>query len=141
MVFGVHGAALANALFCRDGAALVELTMRRRAYAFPTGFRDYAHLAAAMGLEYWPLPTDLEYARRVQLPVRRVLAVVAQALWARLAVGRRLDDGGGGNSRDRRAEGRGGAPAGEGEGGPPAVWGSYIEWVEEALSLAGRDRD
>lgn len=46
VVVGVHGAALANALFCQPGALLVEL-------GFPgAAARHYEHLAAALGLRY-----------------------------------------------------------------------------------------
>ena len=68
VVLGVHGAALSNAVFCRSGTALVEVTMRR-GFGFPIGFRDYAHLAAALDLSYYAIPLDLDYSAKVQLPV------------------------------------------------------------------------
>ena len=86
IVVGVHGAALSNVLFCRGGASLVEVTMRR-AFGFPLGFRDYAHLAAAIGLRYWAVPLELDYSARVELPVPLLVrtAVLAAREMARQA--------------------------------------------------------
>ena len=49
VVLGVHGANLANAVFCAEGTRLVELTMAE------SEFREYEHLASAVGLAYRPL--------------------------------------------------------------------------------------
>ncbi|EDQ89594.1 uncharacterized protein MONBRDRAFT_25103 [Monosiga brevicollis MX1] len=46
MVLGVHGGALANVLFSRPGATLVELTIPRNTT------RHYEHMAAALDLQY-----------------------------------------------------------------------------------------
>ena len=78
VVLGVHGAALSNAVFCRSGTALVEVTMRR-GFGFPIGFRDYAHLAAALDLSYYAIPLDLDYSAKVQLPVKHIVDTVVVA--------------------------------------------------------------
>lgn len=49
VVVGVHGANLANAVFCANGTRLVELTMQE------PEFREYEYLASAIGLIYRPL--------------------------------------------------------------------------------------
>jgi len=49
VVLGVHGANLANAVFCAEGTRLVELVMTE------SEFREYEHLASAVGLVYRPL--------------------------------------------------------------------------------------
>ena len=77
-MIGVHGAALSNVVFSRSGAALIEVTMRR-AFGYPVGFRDYAHLAAAMGLQYWAVPLDLVYSAQVELPVELLVQTVVRA--------------------------------------------------------------
>merc|ERR1712232_1491172 len=56
IVIGAHGAALANALFCRSPAALIEITMPQPHAHY------YAHLAAALGLIYWSLPANATWA-------------------------------------------------------------------------------
>ncbi len=46
VIIAPHGAALANAVFCRAGARIIEMSTR-------AGYRDwYLHLAAAAGLDY-----------------------------------------------------------------------------------------
>jgi hypothetical protein len=47
VVVGLHGAGLANAIFCQPGAALLEIALQEPSH------RRYAQLAAANGLEYW----------------------------------------------------------------------------------------
>ena len=44
---GMHGAGLANAVFCPQGSHLVEIALPE------PGTQCYAHLAAAMHLTYW----------------------------------------------------------------------------------------
>eukprot|EP00936_MAST-01D_sp_MAST-1D-sp1_P000341 g341.t1 len=80
IVVGVHGAALSNVVFSRSGAALVEVTMRR-AFGYPVGFRDYAHLAAAMGLRYWAVPLNLVYSAQVELPVQLLVQTILCATY------------------------------------------------------------
>ena len=50
LVVGVHGAGLANALFCVEGAALLELSLPE------PEFGEYEHLAGALGLAYASVP-------------------------------------------------------------------------------------
>jgi hypothetical protein len=95
IVVGVHGAALANLVFltpapalrsqgkgtCRSSTpvtpALLEVTMPT-GYEYPTGFRDYAHLAAALGITYWVLPQarGVGYAAAVEVDLPAVLEAV-----------------------------------------------------------------
>ena len=50
VVIGMHGAGLANALFCVEGAALLELSLPE------PEFGEYEHLAGALGLAYASVP-------------------------------------------------------------------------------------
>ena len=93
VVVGVHGAGLSNALFCRRGAALIELGFERQAPAgaaepddgdhsegvrwrrFGGSKPHFAHLAAAAGLRYVLLGAfPPEAFAQPQLDVRRELA-------------------------------------------------------------------
>lgn len=56
VVVGVHGAGLANAVFCAPGSAVVEVTIQQ-----PHG-QYYAHLAAALQLGYWQTPAASPHA-------------------------------------------------------------------------------
>ena len=81
LVVGVHGAGLANALFCVEGAALLELSLPE------PEFGEYAHLAGALGLHYasvplphsnfearaWPKPSAVAAAAAALLDARRLL--------------------------------------------------------------------
>ena len=97
---GVHGAAISNILFMRvpryahapahphaqavvlPPPALLELT-QPSGYSFPTGFRDYAHLASALGVAYWALPLEqVGYAAGVRVDVPAVTSAVDAALLA-----------------------------------------------------------
>ena len=75
VVVGVHGAALANVLFCVPGAALVELPMKEPC------FRDYAHASMALGLQYFILDDVPEnaYHKAVRVEPARLAAVVRAA--------------------------------------------------------------
>ena len=74
LVVGVHGAGLANSLFCVKNAALLELSLPE------PEFREYEHLAAALGLRYAasPLPPSNFEARAWPKP--SAVAAAAAAL-------------------------------------------------------------
>ena len=82
IVVGAFGGTLANAVFCRTGAHLVEIALREPAY------RTYMHLAAAMGLSYW-VTTDTppnSFSSALEAPVQKlrdivehIVAVIADA--------------------------------------------------------------
>lgn len=78
LVLGVHGAGLANAVFCAPGTPLVEIALQEPFY------RAYMHLAAALELRYWAETTEAHlnsYASpvTVQRPWR-IAALVRRAL-------------------------------------------------------------
>ncbi|MEM1281777.1 MAG: glycosyltransferase family 61 protein, partial [Cyanobacteria bacterium P01_H01_bin.152] len=51
LVIGPHGAGLTNILYCRPGTRVVEFPV------VPMRLNQFAHLAAALDLEYWIVPT------------------------------------------------------------------------------------
>lgn len=71
-VAGVHGAGLANAIFCSPGTRLVELAVQS------PHTNHYAHIAAALGLAYTAVlvPGSFYEDRSVQAPVRAVVEAV-----------------------------------------------------------------
>ena len=72
IVVGAFGGTLANAVFCRPRAQLVEIALREPAY------RTYMHLAAAMGLGYW-VTTDIpdnSFSDTLHAPVEKVREIV-----------------------------------------------------------------
>ena len=76
MVIGVHGAALSNIVFCPQGAAVVEITMKEPC------FRDYTHATQALGLSYFVLD-DLplnSYHARVHVDPKRLAALTREAV-------------------------------------------------------------
>ena len=50
LVFGPHGAGLANLVFCPPGTKFLEFPIT------PPVLNHYAHLAMALDLEYWVVP-------------------------------------------------------------------------------------
>ena len=75
VVVGVHGAALANVVFCRAGTALVEVPMKEPC------FRDYTHAAMALDLRYFVLDDLPEnaYHAAVRVEPTRLATVVRAA--------------------------------------------------------------
>ena len=72
IVVGAFGGTLANAVFCRPGAQVVEIALREPAY------RTYMHLAAAMGLGYW-VTTDTPpnaFSSALEAPVEKLRDIV-----------------------------------------------------------------
>lgn len=80
VVVGVHGAALANALFCDETAVLVELGFRAAAA------RHYEYLAFALGIGYERIPLDADArsvaAKRVSVGDDAIKAAVRAAVRA-----------------------------------------------------------
>ena len=80
---GVHGGAMANAVFCAPGAALVEVALAEPMY------RHYMHLAAALGLRYWiagpPLAPGHFDRAGLSLPVDAIVDATALAAGLRRA--------------------------------------------------------
>ena len=54
VVIGAHGAALANVLFSPPSTSVVEFALQEGA------FRQYAHLCAALGLDYWAVTPPVD---------------------------------------------------------------------------------
>jgi hypothetical protein len=83
VVVGVHGGAMANAVFCAPGAALVEVALAEPMY------RHYMHLAAALGLRYWiagpPLAPGHFDRAGLSLPVDAIVDATALAAGLRRA--------------------------------------------------------
>ena len=80
VVVGVHGAALANALFCEPGALIVELGPENPAA------RHYEHLAQAAGLGYARVALDASLAAADVAVDARRLAEVVELVRARVRV-------------------------------------------------------
>ena len=74
LVVGVHGAGLANALFCVEGAALLELSLPE------PEFGEYAHLAGALGLHYASVPLPHSNFEARAWPKPSAVAAAAAAL-------------------------------------------------------------
>ena len=76
-IIGIHGAGLANAVYCAPGTALLEIALATPRH------RDYMHLAMSLGHTYWLvdiIANSLESA--VSLDVTQVAAVLIKALEA-----------------------------------------------------------
>jgi len=74
LVVGVHGAGLANALFCVEGAALLELSLPE------PEFGEYEHLAGALGLAYASVPLPSSNFEARAWPKPSAVAAAAAAL-------------------------------------------------------------
>ena len=75
VIIGIHGAGLANAVYCAPGTALLEIALATPRH------RDYMHLAMSLGHTYWLvdiIANSLESA--VSLDVTQVAAVLIKAL-------------------------------------------------------------
>ena len=80
VVVGVHGAGLANILFCAPGATLIEVPMLEPTY------RDYMHAAAALDIRYWvhaALPARSYRKRGVEVPPRPLARLLRRVLRVR----------------------------------------------------------
>lgn len=76
-MIGVHGAGLANMLFCAPGTPVVEATLPERMY------RMFLHMAAALELPYWAVADMIPYgsfSTSVTLDPAAMAATMRQAL-------------------------------------------------------------
>ena len=74
LVVGVHGAGLANTLFCVEGAALLELSLPE------PEFGEFRHLAGALGLAYASVPLPPSNFEARAWPKPSAVAAAAAAL-------------------------------------------------------------
>lgn len=87
VVVGVHGAGLANAVFCKPGSAVVEMSLAQPHSQY------YSHLASALQLGYWQAPAVAAHqaygAPEVEVDMAALrIAVDAAVAWAALHRGR-----------------------------------------------------